>query len=336
MYFTLSILLLSSYECSSAKTTKLNVHEKYYGSWRTNNDFLDYTQNSGYIKIKFPKQSSCDKSIIVFSVKNGIYSNDNKKKFGIHEVFYDKEQNIYFNTTNVTHISSSLKGKHINGYILIGEETDLKGKFCVEMECIDFSATGQCLKYYEKSRVIYCFVLFCICFLQCFIVSRMHDLVRSDENVARNTSLMSWVMNGSIDFSVTAFNMQELIRNQESMESMMMGLIWSVVSFYAIRAKLLFDIFYAQRPSLTISSAYMLFTRKILIFCIFYLDIVCSFTNLLAYQIKSLYYVQILFMFSFFIPQIYLSAKYNMVSPFSPFIYIIITASRIILLVIFI
>ncbi|OMJ67240.1 hypothetical protein SteCoe_35658 [Stentor coeruleus] len=207
MFFMLSILLFPGYLCSSSRTTKLNTYEKYYGSWITSNNFLDFTQNTGYIKIKFPKQTSCDKSIIAFTVKNGFYSDDIKKKFGIQEVIDNQsEKTMTFNTTNITHISSSLKGKYVNGYILFNLDTSIKGRFCVNAECINFSATDQYLKKYEKSRVIYCFVLFCVCFLQCFIVARVHDLLSSDENIARNVSLMSWIMNGSIDFSVTAFN----------------------------------------------------------------------------------------------------------------------------------
>lgn len=320
---------------SATRILKPNGSNTYYGEWNSKQSFLDYTEKKGFFKLKFPKDLNIyNITKILIILKDGFYVDDKQQTFEINSSEYDYQSDqINFNPYNYTDINKSLYDIFYKGYLHFDTRFNIRGQFCVENMCVHYFAHNKNESVYEKPRVIYSFVLFCMCFLQSFVVSRVHDLVRTYESIAKKTSLWSWVLNASIDLSIIAFNIQELIRNQDSIESMMMGLIWSIISFYTIRSKLLFMVFQAQRPSLTIASAHMIFFRQILFFCKIYADIVSILVNILAYQFIDIYCVLIVIMFSFHIPQIYLSAYDNMTTPFSPLVIILISASRIILLV---
>jgi hypothetical protein len=55
--------------------------------------------------------------------------------------------------------------------------------------------------------------------------------------------------------------------------------------------------------------------------------------NIVAYQVKVVYFIVIPIMLSYFIPQIYFNAKENITGPYAPVMIILLCASRLVLLV---
>ncbi|OMJ72185.1 hypothetical protein SteCoe_29417 [Stentor coeruleus] len=327
------LILSLSIHLNLVSATRIpNGVNNYYGEWSSKHPFLDYTEKKGFFKVKFPKSfNTTSISTIKITLKDGFYVDDKYQTFKINTAEYDRQfDEINFNPNNYTDINKSLYDSLYKGYLHFDTRFNIRGQFCIENICVLYHAHNKNESVYEKPRVIYSFFLFCICFIQSFIASKVHEFIRMHDNIAKDISLWSWILNASIDLSIITFNIQELIRNQDSVESMMMGLIWSILSFYTIRSKLLFIIFRAHRPSLTTASAQIIFSRQILIFYI-----VSFLANILAYQVIEVYSVLIVIMSSFHIPQIYLNAYNNITTLFTPFIIIPISASRIIVLYIF-
>ena len=305
------------------------LKQVFQGSWSSETAFLTYSEKSGTIQFFFSKSQNNNKKWIgEFEISNS--QNSRKETLFLSNLFY-KKKSITFNSTLMISNYISCQSE---GNILFTKEGS-KGYIFAKDCAVNINFTAQAMEgsKFEKARVVYSFILFSICFLNSFIAARFQDICAACESTAQKTSFWLWFMNGIIDYTIFMLNFQEIIRDQTSLESMMMSIMWSLISFYAIRTKLLFIVFRSHYEHLSISSAYNLFSRKIALMCILYLDLIGIPANLIVYQFQFLYFAIIPFLISFFIPQILKTVYANVPSPIPPYICVCIAVSRISLLV---
>jgi hypothetical protein len=317
--------------------TRLNIfYPKFHsGKWSSSSKFLSFSERSGRLKYQVRSEPYLEDSLrIEIEIKNGPWNDDESEKLIIYNASYKEPESFIM----INNSYSLFKGEggtrcQINGEIAF--KTHKSEGFLRSLDC-DFNLTlktNNKENIYENPRAVYSFGLFCVCFVQSFIVTKYQEMCILSESIAMKTSFLSWLINSSIDLSVVTFNVLEIIRETVSLESMIMGMTWSIASFYTVRSKLLFIIFRSHHSDLPLQVCYAKFSRLTLIFCKVYLDFLVVVANLVAYQFKSLYLLLIPLMLSLYVPQIVLTAVENLKTPLVPFIACAISFSRMILLV---
>lgn len=322
------LCLAQSYSDSIPSDKRLQ--KTYAGTWK-GGSFL--TEDSGLVSYKL--ESSKNIFTLFLNFHDGIWTDDPVQSFSTPNLFYNYSSEILsFNFTSKSQIfqgaiqynlQSSNASKYSNGTIY---SENLKVH-------IRFKGEINNQNVYEKPRVVYSFMLFCMLFFQTFTFTKYQELVILSDSIAKKSSILFWFTNAGIDFSLAMFNVQEIIRDLVSFESMMMGFIWSLISFFTIRSKMLFLLYKAQNDGISMQAVYLKFSRAMVLFCKGYIDLIMILANVLAYQMKPLYYLLISLMVCMYMPQIYLNARDNMTTPLSPYIAISISYSRIIILVLF-
>ena len=275
-YVFLLSLLSSGNSTKNIPEVEPRLRKPFYGKWYSLSDDISFlTESSGHIK--YTIKDSRDIFHLAIDFRNGIWNDDHVERLTITDLAFDKPEGVlYFNWTypDTQEIYTDIEACRFEGKIqyhlqTVNNTSPSNGTF-TSSNCdieIVFLAGFTEENSIEKPRVVYNFVLFCIFFAQSFIITRYQELVVTYESIAKKSSFWFWVWNASIDFSIALFNFQEIVRDLSSLESMIMGLIWSLISFFNIRSKLLFLIYHAHQPDISISSAHLKFSRIIVLFC---------------------------------------------------------------------
>ena len=252
------------------------MKHNFNGKWESNSDSNLFSETSGRIEyyIDYAKKYDILKTQLI--IHDGFWIDDPSIIFNIISDQYNSTEEIIIFSTNISFSSTNSDTCIIQGQLELKQSPnnsnshiETKGNIS-SLDCnFDISFNGNLNKsnLFEKPRIAYSFVLFCVCFIQTFIVTRFQEIIITYESMAKKTSLMTWFMNAGIEFSIVLFNIQELVRDQISLESMMMGLIWSLISFYTIRSKLLLFLYRSHNPDISYSTSNMLFLRILFAFC---------------------------------------------------------------------
>ncbi|OMJ89343.1 hypothetical protein SteCoe_8547 [Stentor coeruleus] len=304
----------------------------YIGNWKQQNHIQNmlFTLNSGQAQIRFLNHNN-DFITVCLLLCNGDILDSNTRIFHI-PLYHNStwNQNI---KTEFTIFSNELSQQSYKGNFLLNNSDMSALTLHLADDNLKFNITITAKVQKEEDLqepiVSYSFVITCIGVALIFSFSKHSQDCINSENFARKTSIEFLMLQSAVDLCLSIWHLYLSTIYYKAFDYLMLAAFMNFAVYLIINGKLIMSVYRAHNPS-SAQDGHEAFRRRLSIFESFQIILITSLIPIIILAGKYMIFI-ILAMHSY-IPQIILSASKGYKFSIKPTVIIVITISRMILL----